>query len=362
MKIVVTGGGTGGHISPAISIADRMLKEHPGSTTEYIGSLNSMESELVPKTVHSFWGVKLDGFYSKKKYKNIKTIWLAFTGVLKIRRHLKKIKPDIVIGTGGYVSGPVVLAALSLGIKTVLHEGNVHVGIANRWLMHRVDKILFSYKESLPQAPNNGCYTGMPIRNSFKSLSREEARASLGLKMSDKYIVVVAGSGGSIFFNRELVKAYQYIDPTYKIIHVTGKNYRNEKMPEYSNVTYVDYLDKMAEHMVSADLMIARAGTSGLNEMLACTTPGIIIPSPNVMEDHQTDNAKSYEAMGTGIMVKESSFDPVIMSKQVEEMLNEEKQQLMRVAAKNSAKIDAIDDIYHAISEVLNEQGKEKTN
>jgi UDP-N-acetylglucosamine--N-acetylmuramyl-(pentapeptide) pyrophosphoryl-undecaprenol N-acetylglucosamine transferase len=315
MKVLVSGGGTGGHIYPALSIIEEF--QNNKNQVLYVGKKNSMESEIVPKSSIDFKGITIEGFNRVNKFKNLIVGIKLFLGLLQSTVIVLKFNPDVVIGTGGYVSGPVLLMASLLNKKTYIHEQNSFPGVTNRILSKYVDTVFISYEESANRFPNKSRlkYTGNPVRKDFKEKLYGQTKNSKNFKE----ILSFGGSGGAKKINNlmlEVIKQFNGND-AYKITHVTGKKYyegfmRELKEPKVdlcSNIEIYNYLKEMPKYMLSSDLVISRAGAITISELKYTKTPSILIPSPNVTDDHQTHNAKSMENKGLAKMIKESELN-----------------------------------------------------
>lgn len=315
MKVLVSGGGTGGHIYPALSIIEEFKNNK--NQVLYVGKKNSMESEVVPKSSIDFKGITIEGFNRVNKLKNIFVGLKLIIGLLQSIFIVLKFKPDVVIGTGGYVSGPVLLVSSLLNKKTYIHEQNSFPGITNRILSKYVDKVFISYEESADRFPHKRKlkYTGNPVRKGFKETLN-------GLAKESEYateILSFGGSGGAKKINDLMLKVIIHFNgnDAYKITHVTGKKYYKEFMNDLqemnidlcSNIEIHNYLKEMPKYMLSSDLVISRAGAITISELKYTKTPSILIPSPNVTDDHQTHNAKSMEKKGLAKMIKESEMN-----------------------------------------------------
>lgn len=313
MKILVSGGGTGGHIYPAISIMETFDKK---DEFLYIGTKNSMEEKLISKLNIPFKSISVEGFNRKSKLKNILVIIKLIIGMIQSLFIVLKFKPDIVIGTGGYVSGPILFISSLLGKKTFVHEQNAYPGITNKILSKYVSKVFVSYKESINKfKTKNVFYTGNPVRKDFKN------KTDKTINKNDSVLKVLSfgGSGGAEKINNLIFELILHFNglKEYEITHVTGKKYYNEFLNKLKNsnidlednIKIFDYLNNMPEHMVNADLVISRAGAISISEMKYTKTPSILIPSPNVTDNHQEYNGREMENEGFSKMILEKDIN-----------------------------------------------------
>ena len=367
MKILFAGGGTAGHINPALAVADYIKKLHPEAEISYIGTAEKLEAKLVPAKGYDFYTIKVAGFrrsFSPKAIiHNISAVKLAATSMLAAKKLIKKINPDIVIGTGGYVSGPVLKAAQKLGIKTAIHEQNAFPGVTTKMLAPNALKVMLAMGEAekylkLNKAP---VITGNPIRSELLSIDRETARKKLGL--GDKPLILsFGGSLGAKRINESVCELIKWHNGTNKYyhIHATGKVGYDTFVEKLKGVTLSDhvkireYIDDMDVCMAAADLVICRAGAITLGELQACGKPSILIPSPFVAENHQYHNALTLKKDGAAELIEEKDLTDESLIKMVEDLLsNPDKLEKMAVAAKENAIIDANERIYKIIMELL---------
>jgi UDP-N-acetylglucosamine--N-acetylmuramyl-(pentapeptide) pyrophosphoryl-undecaprenol N-acetylglucosamine transferase len=310
MKILISGGGTGGHIYPAISILESFSKQ---DEILYVGKKNSMESELIKRLDIPFKAIIVEGLNRKNKLKNVLVIIKLIIGMLQSLFIILSFKPDIVIGTGGYVSGPVVFMATIFNKKTFIHEQNAYPGITNRILAKYVDKVFVSYKDSISRFKNNNIvYSGNPIRRTFKEVTKNIEKSNNGFIN----VLSFGGSGGAKKLNDLMYDVIKDLkdDDGIVITHVTGKKYYNEfiekmkkdKIELGENISIVDYLNEMPRYMVESDLVISRAGAISISELKYTKTPSILIPSPNVTDNHQEFNAREMEKEGLAKMILEN--------------------------------------------------------
>lgn len=354
MRIVISGGGTGGHIYPAISILQEIEKNNE---ILYIGSENSMESKLIPKLGYNFESIKIEGFNRKNKFKNIFTIFKLILAIIKSFIILFSFKPDIVIGTGGYVSGPVLFSASLLKNKTYIHEQNAFPGLTNKILSKFVDKIFISYKESIDHFDKDKViFTGNPIRKEFKKDLKNINKIT---KKSNIEILSFGGSGGAKKINEIIYELIKEINgkKRYKLIHATGKKYFkdfekkiNKDITVKENILIKDYIDNMAESMKNADIVIARAGAITISELKFTQTPSILIPSPNVSNDHQKYNALALQDLGVSKMLLEKNITVKLL---IDILKDKTKIEKMKNSFENVKKVDSAKKIVKEIRKDL---------
>ncbi|MCR8845745.1 undecaprenyldiphospho-muramoylpentapeptide beta-N-acetylglucosaminyltransferase [Paenibacillus sp. SC116] len=368
MRVVLSGGGTGGHIYPALAIARECEKRDPSSTFLYIGTERGLESKLVPEQGIPFASIDITGFRRKLSLENVKTVLRFISGVRRAKQMLKDFKPDVVIGTGGYVCGPVVYAAAKLGIPTIVHEQNVIPGLTNKFLSRYVDTVAISFEDSKSYfaKANHVLFTGNPRATEVVEASRERGYASLGLPPSSPIVMVVGGSRGAKAINEAMIGMLPHLKrlPDVHFVYVTGQGYYEETRKAVlagsqsirNHLHVLPYIANMPEVLAATTLVISRAGASSLAELTALGIPSILIPSPNVTNNHQEANARSLEQAGAAIMVKESQLNAAALFGQIEQLLNhDDKRKQMSEQAKAFGQPDSATRI---VNEMLRLKGK----
>lgn len=294
MKVIISAGGTGGHIYPALAIINKIKEMEPDSEFLYIGTTDRMESTIVPKQNIPYTGIEMKGINRKNLFKNIEVITCFFKGIKQAKETIKKFRPDIVLGIGGYITAPVIYAAKKLGYKTFIHEQNDIPGLSNKFLSKYADKIGVSLKDSVQYFDTTKVvYTGNP-RSEEVMKAKPIAKKTLGLSDMKKLVLIVMGSLGSTTMTNKMKDILTGFEKkNYEVLFVTGKNYydlyQNMEIP--SNVKIVPYLDNMLEVLKRVDLIVSRAGASTIAEITALGLPSILVPSPYVTHDHQMKNA-----------------------------------------------------------------------
>jgi|LSQX01.2.fsa_nt_gb UDP-N-acetylglucosamine--N-acetylmuramyl-(pentapeptide) pyrophosphoryl-undecaprenol N-acetylglucosamine transferase len=360
LHIVMTGGGTGGHIYPALSIARSLQKRLPAARIHYVGTEQGLEAQLVPREGYDFHCIRAAGLERALSWKGVAALLKTGLGFFQAGLLLKRIRPSLVIGTGGYVCGPVVLAAARLGIPTMIHEQNAFPGLTNRLLARVASKVCVTFAESIDHFPAGVqiVHTGLPIRPEILAASREAGLKKLNLEASDFHILVVGGSRGAQSLNRSLIQVYRQIGRTKGLhwIHVTGEKgyneYRKElleagiDLSENGNITLIPYLHGMENALAVSDLVIGRAGASFLAEILARGIPSILIPYPFAAENHQEYNARAVSNQGAAIMVLEKDLTGELLVKLVQELLQDrERLRAMSARALDLGKPEALDQL-----------------
>ena len=346
MRVVISAGGTGGHIYPAIAIINKIKQEEPKSEFLYIGTSDRMEKDLIPELGIRFEEINVSGLKRKLTLKNIKVLYQFLNARLKCKKIIKEFDPDVVIGTGGYVTGPVIWAGKKLGKKTFIHEQNSVVGLSNKYLTRYADKIGVSFSSTLNYFPKKKTVlTGNPC--SEKALGMKKAKKEdYGLSKNKKLVLIVMGSLGSRTVNDKIIS---FIDSfkgkDYEVMFVTGNTYyekvKNIKAP--SNVKIVPFIYEMPSLMKATDLMVSRAGASTMSEILVLNVPTIFIPSPYVTNNHQYKNAMDLVNKDAALILEEKDLEGEKLISLIDDTLNNKekydkiKNNLKKLGITNSA-------------------------
>ena len=349
-RFIVAGGGTGGHIYPAIAISKEMLNRYRGSELLYIGGANGMERDLVPREGLNFTGITVAGFKRKVSLQAFVTVAKAGKGFFQSLSLIKKFRPDVVIGTGGYVSGPVLLAAVVLKKPIVIHEQNVYPGATNRMLVKHAEVAAISWEESRKylEKAKNVVFTGNPVRTDILDADRQTSIEKMGLVPGVPKVLVFGGSQGAARINEVVLKAAPQIMKEHKvqIVLVTGKTKydevvntaqsmginiqkgmepgRKSRLSE-SVMVITDYMYDMASAMASSDMVICRSGAITLAELTARGIPSILIPHPYVPDNVQEKNARALEAKGAARVIVNDEFTPERLAHEVNCILEDDK-------------------------------------
>ncbi len=329
MRVVISAGGTGGHIYPALAIINKIKEKEPNSEFLYIGTHNRMEKDIIPTYDIPFRSIEIYGLNRKHLLKNFKTISCLLNSFKTCKKLIKDFNPDVVVGVGGYVTFPVIRTAKNLGYKTFIHEQNSVPGKANSFLERYVDLIGVSFKSSIKYFPEyKTIFTGNPCSEEALKVAPANKK-EFNLNDNKKLVLIVMGSLGSAKINEFLKKSISlFNNKDYEVLFITGKdNYEeiaNNNFPR--NVKVVPYVDKMTRIMKRCDLIVTRGGASTLSEIMALKIPSIIIPSPYVPNNHQFKNASDLSESGAAIILEESNLKGDILVRKIEELIyNDEK-------------------------------------
>ena len=312
MRVIISAGGTGGHIYPALAIANKIKEKDKSAEILYIGTTDRMEKDIIPNLGIEYVGIKIRGL-SKNPIKAIDALFCTLNGVRKCMHILKEFKPDVVIGVGGYVTVPVIYSAKKLGIKTILHEQNSIPGLSNKLLKNKATVIGVSLEDSLKYFGKNTnvIFTGNP-RSEEAANAKKVPKSKYGLSNNKKCVLIVMGSLGSHTINQKMMDILpKFNGKDYEVLFVTGKNYYEEyskiKLP--SNVKIVEFLNDMLGVMKNVDLIVSRAGASTISEITALSLPSILIPSPYVTHNHQVKNALVLKECGAAVLLEEDKLN-----------------------------------------------------
>ena len=365
-KIVFTTGGTGGHINPALAVAGEIRRKYPKAEILFIGTSDRLETKLVPDAGFELRTIEMSGFQRKPSIQNLKknlvTVKRLMTVTGKVRKIFASFNPDIVIGFGGYVSGPVVRTAAKMGIPTVIHEQNAFPGVTTKMLAPNADAVMLAMKEAKKylKIKKEPIITGNPVRSELLKITRESARKALGLD-NRPLLLSFGGSLGARPINEAVAQLVRHYNGSeFNHIHATGKfgfNAFNESLSDISisdNVDIREYISDMDVCMAAADLVICRAGAITLSELQACKKPSVLIPSPYVAENHQFHNAMTLKNVGAAEIIEEKNLSGETLIETVKSLTADEATLgSMGENAKKSAIINANERIYDVITELL---------
>lgn len=358
MKVIISAGGTGGHIYPALAIIDKILEKEINSEIVYIGTHNRMEKNIVKKRGYRYVGLEIYGLSKTNMIRNLKNVFLVNRAEKKCMQVMKEFKPDIVIGTGGYVIFPVLKAAKKLGIKTFIHEQNSMAGKSNKWISEGVDLVGVSFESTIKQfeKAKEVLLTGNPC-GAQALKSKEITKKELHLNSKKKMVLVVCGSLGSKTINNKFLPVLKLmIKEEYSIVYLTGKNNYDEFMsngPFPKNVVVMPEHENLSGLMKSADLIVTRAGASTLCEIMALKKPALIIPSPYVANNHQYYNALDFVNLGVAKVLEEKNLTVEKLILSIDDMLNPKNLKLIEKNYKNLKQIDSAEVIYNKIKEII---------
>lgn len=335
MKVLLTGGGTGGHVNPALAIADTIKRNDPDAEILYIGTKRGIENRLVGKEGYEIRHVEARGFQRSLSPKNFAALWYFLTSPKKAKGIIREFAPDIVIGTGGYVCHAPLKAASALGIPTMLHESNAMPGLAVRMLQRSVDRILLNFAESEKYIDQKEklVVVGNPVRGDFGKYTRESAREALGIPSERRLILLsYGGSLGAPAINDaafEIMRDFDRYHPEVLHIHATGrgrydefkKRFDEAGLSECKNIELCDYLYDMPKKLAAADLVISRAGAMTVTEMARMKKPCVMIPSPYVADNHQYKNAKVLSDASAVMLIEEKELTDGRIVREVKALL-----------------------------------------
>lgn len=361
MRIIFACGGTAGHINPALAVAGRIKQLMPDSEFLFIGAVGQMESDLVPRAGYKIETVRVRGMSREKNLggllHNISAVYHLIRSTIISKRIIKRFKPDVVVGTGGYVCYPVLKAASMLGIPTAVHESNADPGLTTRMLSGIVDTIMLGFEESRKfyKNPEKTVVTGTPVRGEFSDYSKNAAKAELGLPLDKPLVVSVWGSLGAENMNDVMCRFIELAGnrPGFTLIHSAGiEGYEKmvtklrETVPAYekNGMNVREYIYDMPRVMAAADLVLCRAGASTISELTYMHKPTIFVPSPFVTNNHQFKNAKVVEDAGGALIFEEGWFEPKELLNSVKDILSsKEKLEAMSKAMERLARPEATD-------------------
>jgi len=350
IKVLVSGGGTGGHIFPAISIANAIKNKCPNADILFVGAENRMEMEKVPAAGYPIIGLPVSGFDRKHLLKNIKVLFRLFKSIRLADKTVKSFSPDIAVGVGGYASGPTLWAAARRGIPTLIQEQNSYAGVTNKLLASKAKAICVAYENMDRFFPKDRIIlTGNPVRQELQNdtINREEAIRFFNLDPSKKTILVIGGSLGARTINNSIAAGIEKIPQNIQLIWQSGKGYDTqaqkaleEKKPE--NIKQLPFISRMDMAYKAADLVISRAGASSISELCLLGKPVILIPSPNVAEDHQTKNAQALSTKNAALMIRDCDaqnllIDTALKTVQDETSLKNMSDNISKMAQRDSA-------------------------
>ncbi|MBQ6947640.1 MAG: undecaprenyldiphospho-muramoylpentapeptide beta-N-acetylglucosaminyltransferase, partial [Clostridia bacterium] len=363
------GGGTAGHINPALAIAQEILKNEPDAQILFIGNENSMEETLVKKAGFDIRFIKIQGFNRRQLHKNFTTLKLLFSAIRKAERILKDFAPDMVVGTGGYVSGPVLFAATRMGLHTCIHEQNAFPGMTTKILSKRVERVFTSFEESHKffKTPEKLMLVGNPLRQEFSVSDREESRKELGLGAEDFYVLSFGGSLGATALNRTVTEELKMTKESGAFVrcHAMGKLGKDWMPAELEKAgipigkttgrfRVMDFIYDMPRQIAAADVVIARAGAITIGELTAQKKAAILIPSPNVTNNHQYHNANALAVNGAAVMIEEKDLTARCLYETLLELKNDAvRRAALSEAAGKMALVNASAEIYAEIKRLI---------
>lgn len=349
MRYLISGGGTGGHIYPALSIAAALKEQDPQAELLYVGTTTGRESSIVPQHGLPFAVISSGGVVNLGLAQKIRGGLKAFLGLLEAVGHIRRFRPDVVIGTGGFVSGPVLAAARLTRTPIAIQEQNAFPGVTNRLAARWAKAVFVPYEEARAYFPEGTrlVMVGNPVRPEVGAATRADARRAMGLGEQDRVLVIMGGSGGARDFNRAAVEAVVRLQvPNLRVIHITGERYFEQVKEQYGDrapyVTLLPYAHNMPEVYAAADAGLFRSGALTLAEVQVRRLPSVLIPSPNVTHNHQEWNARTLEKRGAAAVVREAGLTPEGLAAELQSLLTDAgRAEAMRTALSALAQPDA---------------------
>ena len=358
-RFLISGGGTGGHIFPAISIADELRRRHPDCAIHFVGASDRMEMQRIPDAGYSITGLWIKGINRNKPMSNWRFPFQMASSLIRSHLLIGRYKPDAVIGTGGFASGPLLLAAKQRSIPILIQEQNSFPGITNRWLSSKVQSMCVAYEGLERFFPKEKTiHTGNPIRKDRlrSGNTRKDCLKSFGLN-DRPTILVLGGSQGARAINNALNDAYlQWLEEGFNVIWQTGQLYIDALKKEIKSADglWMDaFISRMPEALKCADLVISRAGAGTISELEVLGKAAILIPSPNVAENHQTHNAQALVRDAAALMIAESDLSSALVTEVLELMKDERKRRNLEKNALERGRPDATEQIVNAIEKLI---------
>jgi len=358
----MTGGGTGGHIYPAIAIADKIRKEDPAGSILFVGTKRGKESELVPQSGYPIEFIHVRGFSRKNMLQNVKVLLEYNVAVREAGKIIDRFQPDVVIGTGGYVSAPLIRAAAKRGIRTFIQEQNAIPGLTNKLLEKDVEKVFLGFREGAAGFKNPGkhIYSGNPVRSAFYRSDQASSRAFLNMDPDAFVLLAFGGSQGAGRINKAMVDVVEHFNgaPGVIVVFVPGKYYFLPVLTEIlekeiqleDNIKILEYIDDMEHYLPAADLVISRSGALTVSEIAVSGKPAILIPSPIVTGDHQLFNANVLGKRGGAVVIEEKNLTDAGLLLEIEELMSDKKRlEEMGQRSRDAATGDATEIIWETI-------------
>ena len=366
MRVIVSAGGTGGHIYPALAIINKLKERNKNLEVLYIGTTDRMEKDLVPSLGINYKGIPMKGLNRKKFFKNFDVIRSFRSAIKEIEKIMKEFKPDVVLGIGGYITAPVIIAAHNLGIKTFIHEQNSIPGLSNKLLKKKATKIGVSLKESEKYFKHcDVIFTGNPrSEEAYNAVPLKKSK--YGLLESKKLVLFVMGSLGSLTITnimKNIIPAFK--GKNYEVLFVTGpryfESYNDVKVP--NNVKLVPMLSDMLSVLKKTDLIVTRAGASTIAEITAIGVPAVMIPSPYVTHNHQEKNAEVLEKNGSAVIIKENELTEDRLLNTIDDLINnQDKLNKMKENSKSLGVVDSATKISSIIEDLVNGEKNARIN
>ena len=371
-RIIISGGGTGGHIFPALSIADAIREKHPEAKILFVGADNRMEMQRVPDAGYDIVGLPIAGFDRKNLLKNFKVLWKIFKSQRMARKVIKDFAPQAAVGVGGYASGPTLKMAASMGIPTLIQEQNSYAGVTNKILSKHARMICVAYDGMERFFPKEKIIlTGNPVRKNLLDMraNRKEAIKAMGLDENRKCVLIVGGSLGARSINEGIIANIEKIRANNDIqfIWQTGKLYFEEmkrragEAGKPENLTITDFVSNMANALSAADIVVSRAGAGSISEFALLGKAVILVPSPNVSEDHQTKNAMALVDKDAAIYVADANVKEELIDRAIETVNDDAKIELLETNIVKMGKPNAASEIADEVLKLADAYIEKKT-
>ena len=343
----MAGGGTGGHVYPAIAIADAVTDLRPDARVVFAGTEDRLEARAVPAAGYALHPITAQGVQRRLAWENLTVPVQVARSLLQSWRLVGAIEPDVAVGTGGYVSGPVLMAAWLRGRPLLLQEQNAYAGVTNRLLSRLAERIHLAFPEARDWVPaDRSVVSGNPTRKALREADRGEARAALQVPAEARVLLVLGGSLGSAAINEAMAAALPTLldDDQTHVVWQAGSRYHealSERVDDHPRLRLVEYIDRMDRAYAAADLALCRAGALTCSELSVTGTPAVLVPSPNVVADHQTKNARSMERSGAARLLSESALDARLTDMVIDLLDDADARAEMAAAARTMARPDA---------------------
>lgn len=363
MRVLVTGGGTGGHIYPGLAFINYVKKINPESSFLYVGAKRGMENKILSQTDIPFLTLEIQGFKRKLTFENFKTIQLFLKSIRQAKKIIKDFQPDVVIGTGGYVSGAVVYAASKLDVATVVHEQNSVPGITNKFLARYVSKVGIAFEDAAQYFPaEKTVLVGNPRAQEIVGIKRSDLLRDFDLDPEKKTLLVFGGSQGALKINQAVVAAIpEFAKKDYQILYASGERYYEEinetigmTKDAFINISIKPYIKNMTEVMANCELLVGRAGATSIAEFTGLGLPAVLIPSPYVTNDHQAKNAMSLVKNGAAKMIRDDQLTAENLVATVDEIMEDDALlQQMSAESKKQGIPDAAERLYQLVQSII---------
>ncbi|WAA13681.1 undecaprenyldiphospho-muramoylpentapeptide beta-N-acetylglucosaminyltransferase [Fervidibacillus halotolerans] len=367
MRIIVSGGGTGGHIYPALAFSKTVQKLDRQAEILYIGTERGLESKIVPESGIPFQTIDITGLKRKLSIDNVKTVIKFLKGVKESKRIIKEFKPDLVVGMGGYVSAPVVYAASRLNVPSLIHEQNSIPGLTNKLLSRFVDKIAISFEDSARYFPaDKVVVTGNPRATEVLGRDGKRGKQSIGLDLEKTTVLIFGGSRGARPINEAVLKILSdFGTRTYQVLYITGEIHYEAVKREAAlagnaeNVKIVPFIHNMPEILAGTDLVVSRAGATSISEFTSIGLPSILIPSPYVTNNHQEKNAELLQKANAAVVILEKDLSGKRLLEEIDRIVDEKgRLEQMKKAAKSLGVQDAAYRLYDVCKSLVKENAK----